>query len=270
MSYLDRLLEEPPFRLITYFFVKRFAKSVRTIDRWGAVDRPQYFSGVVAAAQQAVREGVREISVFEFGVAGGNGLVALQEYAERVERETGVGIRVFGFDTGEGLPDSCGDFRDHPDQWRPQDYKMDVPKLKSRLTARTTLVLGNIEKTIPTFIGEGHPPTGFVSCDVDLYSSAKQVLRLFSLPGRRMLMRVHMYFDDVDLFFNHRFAGELLAIDEFNASNSLVKIDRWWALKKNQVFATLPWLDRMYVAHDLEAINRCVLTRAPSADCRLS
>ena len=56
MGYLDRVLEEPPFRLVTYFFVKRFAKSVRTIDRWGAVDRPQYFSGVLAAAQQAVRE----------------------------------------------------------------------------------------------------------------------------------------------------------------------------------------------------------------------
>jgi hypothetical protein len=48
-------------------------------------------------------EKVSEISVFEFGVAGGNGLVALQNYAEIIEQQTGVKMRVFGFDTGHGL-----------------------------------------------------------------------------------------------------------------------------------------------------------------------
>lgn len=141
MDMITRIAAEPPFRLASYFFVKRFAKSVRTIDRWGAVDRPHYLAGVLAAADLARQENIPEISVMEFGVAGGNGLVALQSYAESVEAETSVKVRVFGFDTGEGLPELCGDYRDHPDQWRISDYKMDVARLSKRLTSRTSLVL---------------------------------------------------------------------------------------------------------------------------------
>ena len=269
MSGLSRIMEEPPFRLLSYFLLKRFAKSTATIDRWGTVDRPHYFAGVLAAAKQAMSEGVPEISVFEFGVAGGNGLVALQECAETIEGETGVKIRVYGFDTGEGLPELSGDFRDHPDHWLPGDYRMDVPKLQRRLKPRTSLVLGRIAATLPEFIDSSPPPTGFIACDVDLYSSTKDVLQLLSLPGRRMLRRVPMYFDDVDFIFNHRFAGELLAIEEFNRENPLIKIDRWRGVRKDRVFVTQSWLDRMYVAHDLGAINATSLARAASDACSL-
>lgn len=269
MGIISRISEESPFCLLTYFLVKRFATSIRTVDRRAAVDRPQYLAGVLAAADLAVQGNIPEISVIEFGVAGGNGLVALQSYAESVEAQTGVSIRVFGFDTGDGLPELCGDFRDHPDQWRVSDYKMDVQKLKSRLNGRTSLVLGKIKDTVPRFVSEGHPAVGFVACDVDLYSSAMDVFKLFSEPGKRMLRRVFMYFDDVDFQFNHRFAGELLAIEEFNQRNPLLKIDVWRGLKKDRVFRTQPWLDKMYVAHDLDAINKSSLARSPSSDCAL-
>jgi hypothetical protein len=269
MSKLRRIFEEPPFRLVTYFVVKRLAKSMRTIDRWGAVDRPHYLAGVLAAANQALRENVNEISTFEFGVAGGDGLVALQTYADAVEQETNIRIRVFGFDTGEGLPEPCKDYRDHLDQWRVGDYTMDVPRLKQRLSKRTELRLGNIRDTVPRFISENNPPAGFIACDVDLYSSATDVLRMLSLPGKKMLRRVFMYFDDIDFVFNHRFAGELLAIQEFNEANPLVKIDTWRGLEKDRVFSDQPWLKKMFVAHDLDAINKVVLARPPSPDCRL-
>jgi hypothetical protein len=82
MGILRRISEEPPFRLLTYLLVKRFARSIRSVDRWAAVDRPQYLAGVLAAADLAVQGNISEISVIEFGVAGGNGLVALQSYAE--------------------------------------------------------------------------------------------------------------------------------------------------------------------------------------------
>jgi len=181
--------------------------SIRAKERWDAVERPHYLASVLAGAHQAIREGVPEISVFEFGVAGGNGLVALQSYAERVELETDVRIRVYGFDSGEGLPELCEDYRDHPDQWRPSDYRMDRAALERRLLPRTTLILGSIRDTVPRFVSEQRfPSVGFVACDVDLYSSTKDVLRLFTLPGRRLLRRVPMYFDDVDFFFNHSFA----------------------------------------------------------------
>ena len=265
MSILRRIIEEPPFRLASYFFIKRFAKSVRTIDHWGAVDRPHYLAGVLAAADQALFQNVPEISVFEFGVAGGNGLVALQSCAELVENETGINIKVFGFDTGEGLPEPFGDYRDHPDQSIANDYKMDVPKLQQRLKPRTDLRLGNISHTLPGFVSESHPPAGFIACDVDLYSSTKDVLQILTLPGTRLLNRVFMYFDDIDLIFNHRFAGELLAIDEFNQSNPLVKIDTWRGLKEGRDLTTGGrWVDKMFIAHDLDAISKCKHIRPPS------
>lgn len=269
MSFLSRIAAESPFRLLSYFLVKRFSNSIRTINRWGAVDRPNYLAGLVAAADLAKADGVREISVIEFGVAGGSGLVKLQEYAKFVEEKTDVSIRVFGFDTGEGLPTLCNDFRDHPDQWKVNDYKMDIPRLQSRLTERTRLVLGNIADTVRTFVADKNPPVGFVACDVDLYSSSSDALKIFSLPGKRMLRRVFMYFDDLDFVFNHRFAGEWLAIEEFNLNNNMVKIDVWNGIKKDRVFRDEPWLDKMFVAHDLEAINRYANNRPPSADCTL-
>lgn len=269
MSRLDRILEEPPLRLASYFFVRRFARSIRLIERYGAVDRPNYLAGVLAAADQARRENVTEISVIEFGVAGGNGLVALQEYAQAVEQETGVRICVFGFDTGVGLPSLCEDYRDHPDQWRVNDYKMDVAGLRRRLTSRTELCLGQIADTVPRFVKARHPPVGFISCDVDLYSSTRDALGILALPGKRMLRRVFMYFDDIDFVFNHEFAGEWLAIREFNDANPLTKIDRWHGIKKGRPFSDQSWLDKMFVAHDLDAINRCVLTREASVECAL-
>jgi len=40
----------------------------------------------------------------EFGVAGGNGLVAMEDHAKAIERETAVRIRAVGFFSGGGLP----------------------------------------------------------------------------------------------------------------------------------------------------------------------
>lgn len=264
-----RIIREPPFRLLTYCLVRRFAKSIRTKERWDAVERPQYLTGVLAAADQAVREGIAEISVFEFGVAGGNGLVAMQAYAAAVELETGIRIRVVGFDTGDGLPELCGDYRDHPDAWRAGDYPMDWRALSHQLLPRTTIILGRISDTLPRFLGQTSSTTGFVACDLDLYSSTNDALQIFSLPGRRMLRRVPIYFDDIDVFCNHRFAGELLAIDEFNRDNASVKIDHWRGLRADRTFVDHSWIEKMYVAHDCEAISKTRLTRAPSQRCRL-
>lgn len=91
---------------------------------------------------------------------------------------------------------------------------------------------------------------------MDLYSSTRDALQVLSLPGKRMLMHLPMYFDDVKRIFNHRFAGELLAIDEFNALNENVKIDRWRGITEGRAFPESDWLERMYVAHDLEAISK--------------
>jgi hypothetical protein len=256
---LGKFIREPPIRLLFKALYGVLPVSIETRALWDISSRPypHYLNGVLLAAQQAVRQNVEEISVVEFGVAGGNGLVALQEEAAAVERETGVRIKVFGFDNGPmGLPSFIGDHRDHPDAWNPGDYPMDEVKLRARLAPRTTLILGNVRDTVPAFVNEGRaPPIGFMSVDVDLYSSTIRALDILSLPRARMLHRVFIYFDDIELTFCHRFAGELLAIDEFNQANEKIKIDRLRGFASDRPFPEKQYLKMMYVAHDLRAIS---------------
>jgi hypothetical protein len=142
---------------------------------------------------------------------------------------------------------------------------MDEQALQRRLSSRSTLIIGDIKTTLPAFIAERQaPPLGFVSVDVDLYSSTVDTLKVFTLPGKCMLRRVPMYFDDTDFVFNHRFAGELLAIEEFNQTQNGVRIDIWRGLWKLRPFPESPWLKNMYMAHDLEAISGVSQDRSPS------
>jgi hypothetical protein len=255
-SFFLRLAEEPPMRVIAQKYVKYFVSSVRTQANWDTSRRPNYLLGVLKAADQAREEGISKILAIEFGVAAGNGLVALQDIAEAVERETGIAIEVVGFDSGEGMPTVPFDYRDHTDWWIPRDYPMDVASLESRLKPRTRLVLGPVAENVRRFIEENEVPIGFVSFDLDYYSSTKDAFPLIFSPKRKMLRRTPLYFDDIDFFFNHRFAGELLAIDEFNATVEDVRIDRWRGVRKQRPFPEASWLRKMYVAHDIAAITR--------------
>jgi hypothetical protein len=236
--------------------------SAKTRALWELSKRPAYLLGVLTAAEQALKQKVPEISVIEFGVAGGDGLVTLQREAEAVERETGVRIKVYGFDAGRGLPAFIGDFRDHPDAWQPGDFPMDESGLRSRLTNRTTLIIGNVRDTAPQFFKDFQPPpVGFVSFDLDLYSSTRAALQIFRVPEKRVLWHVPLYFDDIEFLFNHKYAGELLAIEEFNEESSQVKIDKWYGVTIGRPFPERPFLNKLYVAHDLEAISEVVLKR---------
>ena len=252
---------EPPFRLISAMLLKRLSKSVRTHALWDTADRPQYLLGVLRAADQATELGIPEISVAEFGVAGGAGLIRLQEYAAWVQAETGIKIHVLGFDTGAGLPEGTGDYRDHPEIWSPGDYVMDWEALRPRLGAQTQLILGDVRETVPKLLQAGMPaPLGFVSIDVDFYSSTRDALRILSLPDRKLMIRVVIYLDDAETLLYNRFAGELLAVEEFNKATQGVKIDRWRGVHNNRPFPERGWLDRMYVAYDFEEIERLSMT----------
>lgn len=261
-GFFGHLAKEPPFR----FFVKKILNlwpvSVETRERWDLSSRPNYLAGVLAAAKEAATRNIPRILAVEFGVAGGNGLVALQEIADAVEKTTGVEIGVVGFDAGSGLPELCGDHRDHPDQWSEGMYEMDVDKLKSRLKNRTRLVLGNIAETIPEFVAsQQDAPIGFVAFDVDLYSSTRDALRIFTHPDKQMLLRTYVYFDNLHNRCSHTWAGERLAIREFNEQSADVKVDRWHGLPSGRPFEAESWIDRMYIAHDLDAI-----TNSPPCD----
>lgn len=254
--FLSRLAKEPPIRIFSQKFVKYMRSSIRAHAMWDTSSRPNYLLGVLKAADQAREEKISKILAVEFGVAAGNGLLVLQDIAEAVERETGIVIEVVGFDSGSGLPAVPFDYRDHTDWWIPQDYPMDTEALKARLKPRTKLILGEVAQNVQQFLDTNDVTVGFISFDLDYYSSTKNAFPLLSSPKRKILRRTPLYFDDVDFYFNHQFAGELLAIDEFNKSTDEVRIDKWRGIHKERPFPEAPWLEKMYVAHDIAAIDR--------------
>lgn len=249
---LDSLSEPAPTR----FLVLRALDTVFNFLSYDAklrvrsVTRSQYGFGLLQAGRLATKLGIPKISAIEFGVAGGNGLLALEDHARHVTRETGVEIDIYGFDSGAGLP-APTDYRDMPYAWEQGFYAIDVEKLEERLRS-AELIIGDVRDTVQRF-GESNPaPIGFISFDLDYYSSTAAALRILDLPYENLLPRVFCYFDDVAggaSYCYNEFTGELLAINEFNRSHDDRKLANIAGLRHN--FSTLPalWHEQMYVAH---------------------
>jgi len=259
---ISTVLREPPIRRIVQQAVRVLPCSIATKGLWDAVERPHYLWGVLYAAQQAQREGRSAVSVIEFGVAEGYGLLTLQAHAAAVAQATGLRISVYGFDSGEGLPAFTGDHREHPDVWCPGDYRMDARRLRRELAPTTHLVLGDVAVT--ALNQRLDAAIGFMAMDLDLYSSTSAALRILNRVDVPKLTRVGLYFDDIEDHYNHRFAGELLAVDEFNADNKDIKIDRWRGIQHGRPFPEAAWLRAMYMAHDLAALRAVTLRRPPA------
>jgi hypothetical protein len=211
--------------------------------------RQSYAWGVLQGVNLARALGVDRVSVIEFGVAGGNGLVALERIAERVEKIFPVGIDIYGFDSGAGLPPPR-DHRDVPNLTSEGLYSMDREKLQRRLR-RAQLVLGPIDDTMPGFLQSAPAPVAFVACDLILYTSTVHALKVLDADHRLLLPRIHWYCDDVLGFTFGDHNGERLALSEFNAGHDLRKISPAYGLKHYMParFATEMWLDKYWLAH---------------------
>ena len=242
-----------PGRVFEHFWTRVVPLSFVESVRWDRLERTWLAYGVLQAALQAKALGVPAISVVEFGVAGGNGLVLLEQYAEQVERVTSVRCHVFGFDSGGGLPKPV-DYRDLPYIWQPGFFGMDVNLLQKRLR-RAQLVLGEVADTVPQFIANGNaPPIGFVSFDLDFYSSTMEALGLFGQAVDRLLPRVFCYFDDCvgdDWELHSQYAGVLLAISDFNGRQAMRKIAPIYGLRHKRR-RPAAWNDMMFVLHSFE------------------
>lgn len=218
---------------------------------WNLLPYSYYAYGIYHGCRLAKALGVKAVSAIEFGVAGGNGLLALEAHAQTAEQLTGVKVDVYGFDTGEGLTPPR-DHRDMPYRFKQGNYKMNVAKLEKRLV-KSKLVLGDVEKTASAFIERYSPaPIAFASFDMDYYSSTMDAFRIFSNDQRDayFLPRIFMYFDDVvgdTTSLYNDFAGELAAIRDFNAQNEYIKI------AENRVFRNyninFSWYHQSYVMH---------------------
>jgi hypothetical protein len=196
--------------------------------------------------------GIPAITLIEFGVAHGDGLLALERIAADVRRETGVRFQIYGFDLGEGLP-APRDYRDLPYVYRAGFYRMDRAALEPRLR-RSKLVLGDIAETVPAFMrAGGFPPIGFIALDVDYYSSTVSAFEIFSGNDAQYLPRVFCYFDDVGLApaLHCEYTGELLAIREFNERHANKKICLINGLWLTRIIRS-PWNNQLYVCHQFD------------------
>lgn len=228
--------------------------------RFDLVDRPHHAFGLLAAADVASFVGAGKFTAIEFGVAEGAGLLNLASIASAVTEETGIEIELVGFDSGEGLP-APEDFRDHPEIWSAGDFAMPDPDaLRSRLPGDVRLILGRVAASVPEFVAaRPEAPIGFVSFDLDYYSSTRDALTLFGLEPPHLLPVVMTYFDDVigglrriGSLFRNRAGGQLRAIDEFNEKHDSRIIDEIRVLRHRRPLDREMWLDRMYALHVLD------------------
>jgi hypothetical protein len=232
--------------------------SIPTRTRFDIWKRPHYAYGVYTAADLAKRLKVPAISVIEFGVAGGRGLLELESIAREVGAFFQVRISVVGFDGGEGMPAPI-DYRDLPYIWSKGFYKMDVERLKAKLTT-ASLVLGDLEETVPSFVQQKViDPIGFVAFDLDYYSSTRKALRLFDSGHATRLPRVCCYFDEIiwpEIACHNEYIGELCAIREFNLEHSDTKLCPVHKLRNMRIHPAC-WNDQIYAFHDFQHPQYC-------------
>ncbi|MBA3240164.1 MAG: hypothetical protein H0T60_02970 [Acidobacteria bacterium] len=252
ITSLERLILDPhPLRTIGLRFIRRFnLGSYAYRLQNGVVERPHYGYCLFQGARLAKKLGHPRVSVLEFGVAGGRGLLSLEYHAAEVSRSLGIEIDIYGFDTGKGLPVPV-DYRDLPYHWKEGFYSMDRGKLEARLK-KARLVIGDIRETAPSFCAEHDPaPIAAMMHDFDFYSSTAAALRIFEAPERYFLPRVFCYFDDIvgdEIALYNDYTGERLAINEFNATHATKKIAAPAHFLTRAVRET--WHSQIFVQHD--------------------
>lgn len=249
--FVERLTE-PLHVNIFSAFVAIFGSFRRKVD-FDLVVRPQYAFSILRAADLANEWGYKKLTILEFGVASGAGLLNICAIAEKVTRATGVEFRVVGFDTGTGMPSPI-DYRDLPEMYQEGDFPMDVERLRARLPSNCELILGPVNETIPPFLNSvsTDAPIGFASIDVDYYSSSKQSLEIFKSDPGKYLPLVPIYLDDIGDITVNPWVGEALAVNEFNEENQKRKISPWTMLRALRICKNAKWIDHIYGYHVLD------------------
>ena len=218
----------------------------------GSTQRAHYTWGMAHAAYLAHHLNIPAITAIELGVAGGDGLVAMDRAAQAIQQALDVHIHVVGFDSGQGLP-KPQDYRDLPNLWTQGDFAMDEAALRQRLQ-HADLILGLVEKTIPQFLASQAPPIGFIAFDLDYYSSTRAAMALLEAPHHRLLPRIQCYFDDILGFTFADFNGERLAIREFNQQHPQRQISpiygaRFYVPRR---YMHANWTEKLFLAHILD------------------
>jgi hypothetical protein len=249
--YRERL-GEPLIYNVASLGVAAFGNIVRRIE-YDLVPRQPYAFGLQQAfefaAAHGAKLGLKRLVFVEFGVASGAGLLNLCRISEKLSCHYGIDCRIIGFDSGEGMPEPV-DYRDHPEKYLGGDFvPADTDALKAALPANASIIYGDIAKTLSGLYLAPGEMIGFVSVDVDYWSSARDCLAIFE---RACLPRTPVYLDDVNNIDHHPFAGELLAVEQFNAAHERRKLSRMNGLRNWRIFKNALWLDQMFWFLDLD------------------
>lgn len=231
-------------------------------EKFDAFHKPSYAWGMLRAAKLAKALGLKGFTAIEFGVAQGKGLAEMESIATAIEKTFGIEVDVFGFDSGVGLPPPDG-IKDVPYLWKTGDFAMGTDNPTIQALKKAQLVLGDARKTVEGFAGRVRHPIGFISFDFDFYSATKAALQVCDFPDDKILPRVYCYFDDVagegdDLT---EYAGELLAIKEFNDTHSDRKMSKINGFSSFRAIKS-SWNECVYVLHcfDHRDYSRYVVT----------
>lgn len=258
MSLMDRAVRAAawpvPYRtLLLRKLLRRWPiGSYSTRLSLSAVDRPNYGWCMYHAAREARALGYKAMTIVEFGVAGGNGLVCLCQHKRDIEKELGVEVLVVGFDSGAGLPASS-DSRDLLYFWPAGSFQMDRAALEKRLNGQASLVLGDVADTVASWRPRQDAPIGAIMFDLDFYTSTMAAFGI--LQQSNILPRVWCYFDDIRGYPGNAYTdsiGEREAIKQFNLSADRQQLNDH--LSPAYVFKGQPhetWHQDIYLYHRL-------------------
>jgi len=156
----------------------------------------------------------------EFGVCRGTSLACMHQVLSNLDCDH---VRLFGFDSFEGLPESAA--TDDDGRWRPGQFNSDYRWTRKKLTEngvdwkRTHLIEGWFSETLTETLVQKHriEKTSVIMVDCDMYLSAKEALD-FCAP--LIKDQTVIFFDDWntgDLAAKNM--GEKRAFDEFLHEN---------------------------------------------------
>jgi hypothetical protein len=244
---MERLAEPLHLNLISIPFA--LFGSFRQKVFFDLVVRQQHAFALLRAADIAKDLGIPRICALEFGVAEGAGLLNMVQIGKRVTKETGVEIDFYGFDTGQGLPPPR-DYRDHPEYYGTGDYAMvDKDVLLGKLPENAHVIFGDVADTVSKFVEDVQVPIAYMSIDVDYYWSTVDCLKVLQGDPQKYLPYVILYLDDIGLYINSEFGGELLAVHEFNQTHPIRRISRYNFIERTRLFRRPIWLGKMFIAH---------------------
>lgn len=275
MGFLKRLSEPSVWRKIFYerlteplhlnvlsAGVAMFG-SYRTKIAYDLVVRQANAFGILQAADMAKAAGLTSVCALEFGVAAGAGMMNMCLIAQKISAMTGVDVKIYGFDTGKGMP-APRDYRDHPDLYQEGDFPADLDALKRILPSNGELILGELTDTVPQFLQKHASekcPIGYVAVDVDYYSSTMEAFKLFEGNPRFYLPVTVLYVDDIHFPVHNPYAGELLAISDFNAQHEFRKISPHSFLEFNRIFRRAKWIQHMFLLQVMDHPTRMAPAR---------